>query len=213
MPVFPLLHLARFLFILALVSDCLAGQDPDLRSLSRDTSGASTIQPSDTTETIRVVQNRGAVFAGDSLEKSPWGAVVRSLVVPGWGQWYNERKWKAPLVLASDAVLLGIYFQRDKRVDRIQGQRSVIDRQLKTDPFLTEEKRRILQARFNDLTGDLDAALNRRNLFGWLFAISHLLGMVDAYTDAHLYRFDEKIEMSMIPTQEGYHLSMTWLIR
>ena len=31
------------------------------------------------------------------MTKSPWGAVWRSAVIPGWGQFYNESYWKIPL--------------------------------------------------------------------------------------------------------------------
>lgn len=155
---------------------------------------------------------QGRVFATDTMVKSPWGAVARSLVIPGWGQWYNDKKWKAPLYLVSDGIMIGIYMQRNKRVDELEKQRAMIDRQIRKDPFLSEERRRILKARFGDLTNDLDGALNRRNLFGWLFAISHLLGMIDAYTDAHLYQFDEKINMTVVPADNGFRLSVAWSI-
>jgi hypothetical protein len=143
------------------------------------------------------VGGRMEVFSGDTLYKSPWGAVVRSLVVPGWGQWYNERPLKAGVYLASDVTMLAVYFQRDRKVSRIEKRRKSVDRQLRTDPFLTQEQKQILSARFGDLTDDLDTALNRRNLFGWFFAISHLLSLMDAYTDAHLFRFDDKINLSL----------------
>jgi len=33
------------------------------------------------------------------MEKSPWGAVLRSAVLPGFGQFYNESYWKIQLAL------------------------------------------------------------------------------------------------------------------
>ena len=32
------------------------------------------------------------------MEKSPWGAVLRSAILPGLGQIYNQSYWKAPIV-------------------------------------------------------------------------------------------------------------------
>ena len=32
------------------------------------------------------------------MQKSPWGAVARSAILPGWGQIYNEAYWKVPVV-------------------------------------------------------------------------------------------------------------------
>jgi len=36
----------------------------------------------------------GGLFSDRPL-KSPWGAVLRSSIIPGWGQLYNEDYWKA----------------------------------------------------------------------------------------------------------------------
>ncbi|NUM79470.1 hypothetical protein HUU42_01590 [bacterium] len=147
-------------------------------------------------------------FVGDSLFKSPWGAVGRSLVLPGWGQLYNEQPLKAGMFAAADVSMLLIYHHKDKKVTRIEKKRKTIDRQLKNDPFLTEDQRTRLTARFNSLTGDLDDALNSRNLYGWFFALSHLLSLVDAYVDAHLFKFDDKMELAYDPVPDGYILTM-----
>ena len=32
------------------------------------------------------------------MTKSPWGAVLRSALIPGFGQIYNESYWKAPII-------------------------------------------------------------------------------------------------------------------
>lgn len=39
--------------------------------------------------------------------KSPRAAVLRSLFVPGWGQWYNEQKLKALLVFSAECSAVG----------------------------------------------------------------------------------------------------------
>jgi hypothetical protein len=151
------------------------------------------------------------VFRDDSLLRSPWGAVGRSFIVPGWGQWYNDQPVKAAVFLVSDAGWMILYQKRNGTVRRIERQRMVIDRQIKTDPYLGAEQKRILQQRFQNLTVKLDQALNRRNLYGWLFALSHLLGMVDAFVDAHLYGFQDKMEMAVLPAQDrpGVALQIT----
>lgn len=145
-------------------------------------------------------------FRGDTLLKSPWGAVLRSLIIPGWGQWYNESKWKAPLFITTDGTMLYFYNKRDNKVQSIERKRKRIDRQLRTDPFLTPARRSILMSRFTNLTNDLDGALDRRNLYGWLFALSHLMGMIDAYVDAHLFDFDSKMDLAIVPAPSGWLL-------
>ncbi len=139
-------------------------------------------------------------FTGDSLFRSPWGALVRSFIVPGLGQWYNDSKVKAPVFLAGDVAMITIYIHKNKKVRNLESQRRRIDRQIKSDPFLSAEQKNILQLRFNNLTGNLDGALTSRNLYGWFFAISHLLGMIDAYVDAHLFNFKDKMDFVFDPS-------------
>ncbi len=148
------------------------------------------------------------VFRDDTLLRSPWGAVGRSFLVPGWGQWYNEQPVKSAVFLASDLGWIYLYRKRDVRVNQIERQRTIIDRQIRTDPYLNQEQRRILEQRFRNLTTRLDQALNRRNIYGWLFALSHLLGMVDAFVDAHLYGFHDKMEMAVMPVRDGAGISV-----
>lgn len=141
-------------------------------------------------------ETTGPPFSVDTLGRSPWGAVGRSLVVPGWGQVYNGSWWKVPLFVAGDVSTMWIYRIKDRKVTRIEKSRNQIDRQLQSDPFLTPDQRNVLRSRFNNLTTNLDGALNDRNLYGWLFALSHLLGMVDAYVDAHLFEFETKMDVA-----------------
>lgn len=104
----------------------------------------------------------------DSL-KSPNGAMLRSLAVPGWGQWYNGKKFKAVLIaggeigLVVDAVVLNQLAARSKTAD---------ERYFYRD--------------------------NRNLAFWWLAAVI-LYSMADAYVDAHLYRFDESPDLSSAP--------------
>lgn len=149
------------------------------------------------------------IFRNDTLLRSPWGAVGRSLIIPGWGQLYNDQPLKAAVFLASDVSWIMLYKKRDVSVRRIEKQRKIIDRQLRTDPYLNQEQRRILQLRFSNLTVQLDQALNNRNIYGWLFALSHLLGMVDAFVDAHLYGFNEKMDMALTPARDGTGITLS----
>jgi hypothetical protein len=164
----------------------------------------------DSVRSSRLIKNNTLAFSGDTLFRSPWGAVLRSLVVPGWGQWYNDHKLKAPVFLAADGAMMTIYIHKNKKVRRLERQRTEIDRQIKYDPFLSAAKKSILQGRFSDLTTNLDGALNDRNLYGWFFAISHLLGMVDAYVDAHLFSFKDKMDFAFDPSGGIY---VSWTIK
>lgn len=134
------------------------------------------------------------VFEQDSLVKSPLGAILRSAVVPGWGQFYNGSHKKIFVFLAADLSMLGMYVYKDRRVSDLRALRSRARKQRDNDPFIFPEKEAALDAAINFYTGKLDGALDDRNQYGWYLAIFYLLGIVDAYIDAHLFQFDEKIE-------------------
>ena len=171
----------------------------------------STQYPADLREFSKLaVSTQSGQSVTDTLVKSPWGALTRSMMIPGWGQTYNQNVLKALIFVLGDASMLSMYFVKNKDVSRIERQRSVIKKQLAQDPFLTVERRTILNSRHSNLTGDLDIALNNRNLFGWLFAISHLAGMIDAFVDAHLYNFDDKIKMRLDTSDELLQLRISY---
>ncbi len=52
--------------------------------------------------------------------KSPTGAVLRSAVLPGWGQMYNEQYWKAGLAFSANATL-GYFIFHYNRLYRTTG--------------------------------------------------------------------------------------------
>lgn len=94
-------------------------------------------------------------------KKSPNGAVLRSLLVPGWGQYYNGQKLKAAIVFAAEVGEIGtaIYWHR--------------------------ESKRVNDERFKIVYEDY------RNAAYWFLAGTILLSMLDAYVDAQLSDFDE----------------------
>jgi len=47
-----------------------------------------------------------AVLLSDNSLKSPWGAVARSAVLPGWGQIYTDHYVKAAIALSVNGLLI-----------------------------------------------------------------------------------------------------------
>ncbi|MCD6335800.1 MAG: hypothetical protein J7M27_10800 [Candidatus Latescibacteria bacterium] len=53
--------------------------------------------------------------------KSPMGALVRSMVVPGWGQWYNERPIKGAVIFSTGLFLGGaMMYEQQRTLDHRQ---------------------------------------------------------------------------------------------
>jgi len=57
---------------------------------------------------------RGALLSNKPL-KSPWGAALRSAILPGWGQYYTASYWKAAGYLLADGYLVYRIRQADLR--------------------------------------------------------------------------------------------------
>ena len=101
-------------------------------------------------------------------KKSPKGAMIRSLVFPGWGQWYNEQKIKAVLVFSLESFLLrlSVYYPH-KAANSVSGSQAEL--------FYKD----------------------KRNLtYLWIGGFT-LLSMLDAYIDAHLYDFDSGPDLDL----------------
>ena len=106
---------------------------------------------------------------GDSTAvKNPKAAMLRSLLVPGWGQFYNGQWLKGVLIagaeigLTANAVVLNQWAQQT-----------------------TDEVERFYYQ-------------DSRNLSYWLLAGTVLFSVVDAFVDAHLYHFDESPDLSLL---------------
>jgi len=102
--------------------------------------------------------------------KSAWGAVLRSALLPGLGQIYNESYWKAPLIWAIMASQTYYWIQNNK---------SYQDLRIK---FRNTGQLRFKSAR--DRTRDY-----RDKIFMYGILV-YLLQLVDAYVEASLFDFD-----------------------
>lgn len=121
---------------------------------------------------------QGGLFDDRPL-KSPWGAVLRSAILPGWGQVYTGNYWKAAAYFAVD----GFFIYQIRKYD--------------------------LAFRQSHAMSDRD----QRSRFSWYFGLAYLLTLADAYADAYLYKFDEAMEMTLLPATNGQQLMVTFNVR
>lgn len=103
------------------------------------------------------------------MQKSPWGAVLRSAVIPGWGQFYNESYWKIPIVWGFAGWFVYNWIDTN---DKYLNNR---------DLFIETEENIYLRRR--------DFYRDQRDNFAIYLALTYLLNLVDAYVDAHLFDF------------------------
>jgi hypothetical protein len=136
--------------------------------------------------------------AADTIVKKPLQkfeprkATIRSAILPGWGQLYNKKYWKAPLVWGALGVTAGIYIYNVKYyrllknayIYRNNGQDSLVDPEFRN---LSTESIRSYR---NSFRQNVDYSV----LFFLLF---WGLNVVDATVDAHLKAFDVSDDLSL----------------
>ena len=103
------------------------------------------------------------------MHKSPWGAVLRSAVLTGFGQFYNESYWKIPVIWGAGALLISGWVYNNNLYNDNK------DLYTNTGQSLYQYRR--------------DFYRNQRDNFTIYLVVLYILNLVDAYVDAHLYDF------------------------
>ncbi len=104
----------------------------------------------------------------------PLLVMLRSALIPGWGQLTNGRLWKAFLAVGTEGYLVG-------RVVRSQGDLRDLEGQLTGATSFADSSRIQL---------DIETKRNERTGFVWWTATAVGVSMLDAYVDAHFRQFD-----------------------
>ena len=114
--------------------------------------------------------------SGFVMTKSPMGALLRSAVLPGWGQFYNESYWKIPVVWGASGWFIYMWIDRNNLYNKY---RDLYNNSI-TGTSNGDQQLKVLRNFYRD----------NRDQFAVYFAITYLLNLVDAYVDAHLFDFD-----------------------
>ena len=135
---------------------------------------------------------------------SPRKATIRSAIIPGWGQAYNKKYWKIPIVYAAIGIPVGTFLYNKKWYNRTRD----AARMISADPIDTTNYRQRVNEKlyilFTNPTGSLPSLLNYRNEFRRNMDYSILfvlltwgLNVIDATVDGHLKEFDVSDNLSM----------------
>jgi hypothetical protein len=103
------------------------------------------------------------------MQKSPWGAVLRSAIIPGFGQFYNESYWKIPVIWGFTGWFVYNWIDTDKKYE--------------------DNKNLFLETDQNIYKLRRDFYRDQRDNFAIYMALTYLLNLIDAYVDAHLFDF------------------------
>ncbi|MEO7769256.1 MAG: DUF5683 domain-containing protein [Ferruginibacter sp.] len=156
---------------------------------TKDTPATDIKQPADTTQK-KIVK-----------KFDPRKATRRSAILPGWGQIYNKKYWKLPLVYGGLGITGGVFAYNVKnykllrlayiyKIDTIPGNDALIDPRFKN---LSAEA---LRSYRNSFRQNVDYSA----LF---FLVFWGLNVVDATVDGHLKEFDVNDNLSF-RLKQGY---------
>jgi hypothetical protein len=103
------------------------------------------------------------------MQKSPWGAVLRSAVLPGFGQFYNESYWKIPVIWGVGALFISGWVYNNN---------------------LYKDNKNLFIDTGNSLYKlNRDFYRDQRDNFTIYLVVLYVLNLVDAYVDAQLFDF------------------------
>ena len=133
---------------------------------------------------------------------SPRQATIRSAIIPGWGQIYNKKYWKVPIVYTAIGIPVYLFFDNKEWYNRTRYALSIVanGRYNNTDSMaMVHPQLRTLV----DLKAE-GSLVNYRNEFRKNMDYSILitllmwgLNIVDATVDGHLKGFDVSDELSL----------------
>ncbi|MEO6721934.1 MAG: DUF5683 domain-containing protein [Ferruginibacter sp.] len=143
--------------------------------------------------TSNQVADTGKIAQKNKFE--PRKATLRSAIIPGWGQIYNKKYWKLPLVYGSLGITAGVFFYNVKNYKLLR-----LAYIYATDKDTTNDK--LIDPKFKQLSAG--AIRSYRNSFRQnvdysvlFFLVFWGLNVVDATVDGHLKQFDVNENLSL----------------
>lgn len=147
-------------------------------------------------DTTAKISNKNLLSQDTSARKfNPRIATRRSAILPGWGQAYNHKYWKIPLIYGALGVTAGIFVYdlnlykalRKAYTIRITGDSSQFSQ---IDPRFVPLSTESIRTYRNQFRQDLDYSV-------LVFLVFWGLNVVDATVDAHLKGFNVNDNLSL----------------
>lgn len=128
---------------------------------------------------------------------SPRKAIIRSAIIPGWGQIYNKKYWKLPLVYGALGTSAYLFFRNLKQYKEAKEAYILAtdnnpnnDDQIQQPYFTVKDQPERIRTFRNQVRQNVDYSV----LF---FIIFWGLNVADAAVDAHLKTFDVSDDLSL----------------
>ena len=132
---------------------------------------------------------------------NPRKAAIRSAIIPGWGQIYNGKYWKVPIVYTAIGIPVGLFVYNKTWYDRTNYAYAVSlspnpspDSMAKVHPDLLPLVERNASSSLVNYRNDFRRSMDYCVLF---FLLAWGLNVVDATVDAHLKEFNVSPDLSL----------------
>ncbi|RKY89407.1 hypothetical protein DRQ09_01365, partial [candidate division KSB1 bacterium] len=97
---------------------------------------------------------------------SPRSAMIRSAIIPGWGQWSNGKRLKSFLVASVESYLIVRFVDYYQKYSKTEDE--------KEKEFFRDQ----------------------RSKYGWWLLLAYILSLMDAYVDAYLKDFNKNMDIN-----------------
>jgi hypothetical protein len=158
-----------------------------------------------------------AVDSNGKKKHDPHKATMHSLILPGWGQFYNHSYWKIPIVYAGLGITGAIFnFNRVAYNETKYAYFAAINRGTADSIYFPISKISDVNLKARVLAGDTYTLQTYRNEYRkdidysvLFFIFFWALNVVDATVDGHLKDFDVSNDLSLKIKPTFYNLPST----
>lgn len=149
------------------------------------------------------------------MTKSPSEALWKS-VIPGWGQYYNEDYWKAPILFGAAVGLGGLIYYYNGEFQNYSDQLDaatlagtkipINSPDDLSDNYYPIKKSILSDLEIRQLKGNKEFNRDNRDMMAFYLLGVYIISAVDAYVGAHLYDFnvDDELSYNMNVNRMGY---------
>jgi hypothetical protein len=196
-----LLFIVFLLFIMSSASFAQQGKDTAiLLKTTSDTTISKKIDSSVATHDtiVKPKKSKKELTAQDDSvinKYNPKAATIRSAIIPGWGQFYNKKYWKIPIVWGALGITAGVFVYNLNTYKELK--QAVIYRSDTipwNDTLINPELKNLSTSALKNYRNEYRQNVDYSVLVFFLF---WGLNIVDATVDAHLKTFDISPNLSM----------------
>jgi len=166
---------------------------------------------------IALIMLPSGIFAIDNVTPDsvrqimPKAALIRSAIVPGWGHLYVRKPIKGLIYFSLEAYHVYRFIEYNSIYQHVKETKNRLG--IEVWSTLTEPQKK---EQIKNITGyELQDATWRpreiRNKYAWWSVGFYLIGMLDAFVDAHLYYFpSDKVELTGDSRSVSMGIKISW---